>query len=297
MNWPLILLSILVLVAIGIWLIVKLLPGKAKGRLSNVGNDALWWSEKRGLFKKNVPTFRTDFQSDYPELKQLDRHFSDIQHECLRLLVIKEHLIDAGALGGQYTRGGIYTADWKTFVLKWGNRFVDENCDLCPKTHEHLTAVPGIFNAFFSVLDANQYIKPHQGYYKGFIRYHLGVVIPSDNKDNTCHIRINDDIADNKAARNSNYADNKVRLDEGGAVYYWKNGESVLFDDTFLHDATNDSDEVRVVLYMDIVRKMPFYMHWISTIVLWFVFQEPSIKSVRKNAVVARRVPRNDSST
>ena len=39
--------------------------------------------------------------------------------------------------------------------------------------------------------------------------------------------------------------------------HYWREGEGVLFDDTFLHDAKNESDEVRVVLYLELLRRMP----------------------------------------
>ncbi len=286
METLLIVVGFLLALLVGIWAAIRFLPGKIKRRLNHLGNDALWWCETIGLFPKNVPTFRTDFRNDYPELKALDQHFDEIRQECLTLLNIKEDLIDAGALGGQYTRGGIYSADWKTFVLKWGNQFVDENCTRCPNTHEQLKHVPGICNAFFSVLDANQYIKPHQGYYKGFIRYHMGIVIPNDNADKKCNIRINDRPADNKEAKDLSYAAKKVMLDDRGEAYYWKNGESVLFDDTFLHDASNGSDEVRVVLYMDIMRDMPVVLHWINAVILWLAFRESSIKSVRENSIV-----------
>ena len=40
-------------------------------------------------------------------------------------------------------------------------------------------------------------MSPHWGYYKGFVRYHLGVVIPDDNAERKCWLRVNTDRDDN----------------------------------------------------------------------------------------------------
>jgi aspartyl/asparaginyl beta-hydroxylase (cupin superfamily) len=45
-----------------------------------------------------------------------------------------------------------------------------------------------------------------------------------------------------------------------GEKYYWHNGEGVIFDDAYLHDVKNDSDEVRVVMWIDVRRKMPWWL-------------------------------------
>ena len=37
----------------------------------------------------------------------------------------------------------------------------------------------------------------------------------------------------------------------GGGEHYWKPGEPVLFDDTYLHSAKNPSPHTRMVLLMD----------------------------------------------
>ena len=73
---------------------------------------------------------------------------------------------------------------------------------------------------------------------------------------------------------------------EGGEVYHWKNGEGILFDDTYLHDAKNDSDEVRVVLWLDVRKKWPLVPHWLNVLFLKIAFADASVKRIRKNAVV-----------
>src|SRR5262249_23865073 len=135
-----------------------------------------------------------------------------------------------------------------------------------------------VYNAFFSILEPHQYVTPHWGYYKGFVRYHLGVVIPRDNADGKCWLRVNVDPADN-AMRDKG-------LIERGPKYHWHDGRGVMFDDTNLHDAMNDSNEVRVVLWLDVARKLPRVLDLYNRALLKAVYYEPSVRRFRENAVV-----------
>jgi len=180
-------------------------------------------------------------------------------------------------MGGSYTQAGIHTASWKVFVFKSG-QFIEENCALCPKTAALLRDIPGVYTAFFSVLDPHQHVPAHWGYYKGFARYHLGVVIPGNNEDRACYLRVNGDLTDNLARDPS--------LVSRGETYYWKNGEGILFDDNYLHDAENGSEEIRVVLWMDMRRKMPFYLQAFNLLCLALVHRDESVKRIRKNVLV-----------
>ncbi len=258
------------------WRRFRSLPPEKKRAASELINRLFEWSEKRGLIEKN-PGFRTDYLNDYPELETLERNTETIRRECLALLGAKEQITDMEALGGSYTSGGIHTIGWKTFMFKSGT-FIDENCALAPETARLLRGIPGAYTAFFSILDPHQYVRPHWGYYKGFLRYHLGIVIPNNNENRECFLRVNDSEADN-AARDTS-------LIERGEKYYWRNGEGVLFDDTFLHDADNGSDEVRVVLWLDLARKMPLALDLVNRAALWIAFRDPSVKKVHETAVV-----------
>ena len=73
---------------------------------------------------------------------------------------------------------------------------------------------------------------------------------------------------------------------ERGEKYYWHNGRGVVFDDTNLHDAKNDSDETRVVLWLDVIRKLPAPLALYNRALLSAIYHEPSIKRFRENAVV-----------
>jgi len=230
-------------------------------------------AERRGTFRK-LPAFERDL-SEYPESAVLTENFPAIRSECQSLIQSRLRMPGMEELTS-YTSSGIHQIAWKTFMFKSG-KFIDENCVLAPKTAALLRGIPGVYTAFFSVLEPNQHIKAHWGYWKGFVRYHLGVVIPDNNRDNKCWIRVNP----NAQARTGDRA-----AIEQGEKYYWHDGEAVLFDDTFLHDAANESDSVRVVLFLDVARKMAWPLALLNRFFLWIAHQDKSVREIRANAKV-----------
>ena len=253
------------------------LPNDQKKKLLKQSiNGVFIWFEDRGLLQR-TPAFMYDYLREYPALKILEDNADVVSEECLSLLDIKDKLTDMSAMGGSYTQAGIHTAKWKTFMFKSGE-FVEPNCELCPKTAALLRQIPGVYTAFFSVLDPHQHVVPHWGYYKGFVRYHLGVVIPGNNADHKCYLRVNADLDDN-ARRDPN-------LVAKGETYHWKNGEGIVFDDNYLHEAENGTDHVRVVLWLDLRRKMPFYIQAFNRLCLALVYRDKSVKKFRENSLV-----------
>jgi beta-hydroxylase len=255
------------------------LPGagkKGRKRVKKAFNGIYARCEEEGLLPR-LPAFTEDYLDDYPELRALEAGYADVRSECEHLLRHRARITDMSKLGGQYTERGIHTIKWKAFMLKSGT-FIPENCALAPKTAALLQPMSSVYNAFFSILEPHQYVTPHWGYYKGFVRYHLGVVIPGDNADRKCWLRVNTDRADN--------AQRDKALIERGPKHHWRNGRGVIFDDTNLHDAANESDEVRVVLWLDLARRMPRALSLFNRACLRAVYLEPSVRRFRENAVV-----------
>ncbi len=255
------------------------LPGsgkKGKKRVKKAFNGVYARCEDAGLISR-MPDYLVDYGTDYPELLSLEAAHADIRSECERLLAFRSRITDMSKLGGQYTERGIHTIQWKAFMLKSGT-FIEENCALAPKTAAVLRPLGNVYNAFFSILEPHQYVSPHWGYYKGFLRYHLGVIIPGNNADKKCWLRVNVDRADN--------ARRDKALIANAAKFHWENGRGVIFDDTNLHDAANESDEVRVVLWLDVARKLPRTLDLYNRALLKAVYYEPSVRRFRENAVV-----------
>lgn len=253
------------------------LPNKVKKKiLKKKLNGVFTYLEERGWLPR-TPAFDRNYLRCYPALAKLEAGHPIIREECLALLDHKEKLTDVSALGGSYTKTGIHAIRWKSFVFKSGE-FVEENCARCPRTAALLREIPGLYTAFFSVLDPHQVIAPHWGYYKGILRYHLGVVIPNDNVDGACWLRVNGDPYQN--------AQRDTSAIVKGELYHWREGEGIVFDDTYLHDAANGSDQVRVVLWLDLKRPMPLPFDLFNRLVGWIVHRDASMRQIRRNAIV-----------
>lgn len=241
-------------------------------RLFEKAMDWKWFSR--------TPLFWRDYHETYPQLAVFEQSYPQIREEVEAFLTESQNITDVKDLAGKYTAGGIHTIEWKSYLLKLG-KFVEENCGHCPETAKALAKVPRVHVAFFSILFPGQYIKPHFGYYKGFLRYHFGIIIPQGNDENAeepCWLRINNDSEDNRRR-------DKTTVDRG-EKYFWKEGEGVMFDDTLLHDASNESDQIRVVLWLDIRRPMPTVLEWFHGLFVKTAMLHPFLGKVRKNATV-----------
>jgi len=122
---------------------------------------------------------------------------------------------------------------WRVLFLKKTGEIKKEMVQFFPVTTE-LIKDPQIHNAFFSILEPGVEIPPHTGYFKGYLRYHLGVVIPNNDTGRT---------------------DDKAYIICGGQKHIWEKNKGVVFDDMFSHYVKNPTNQKRVVLYLDIKRQ------------------------------------------
>jgi aspartate beta-hydroxylase len=118
---------------------------------------------------------------------------------------------------------------WEAFFFYRHGKRYDANHVRCPRTSEVLESIelcriadeaPEIL---FSVLTPGTHIQPHYGVTNTRLVMHLPLVVPPD-----CAL-------------------NLVNAGE----HHWKEGELVMFDDTFLHEAWNRSSSTRIILLMD----------------------------------------------
>ena len=260
-----------------VFIALRFMDGQQKTAIKDAMNGIFESAEARGSFPRQ-PAFQSDYLATYPQFRLIEENYSTIRAECEALMADRSRLVRMDALGGSYTAGDTHVADWTTLMFKSGS-FIEENCRLAPRTADLIRQLSGVYTAFFSVLEPHQELPAHFGYYKGFLRYHMGVLVPKNNRDRNCWVRINADPSDNQRRDRS--------LIEKGERYFWKEGEGVVFDDTFLHEAANESDEVRVVLWFDFRRKMPWYLDAFNRFCLFVVHREGSVRRIRKNAVVA----------
>jgi aspartyl/asparaginyl beta-hydroxylase (cupin superfamily) len=174
-----------------------------------------------------------DIAATRPELLELDRNYHVIREELLDILPDKRaipryHELDAM----QYNISARVDPDkdWKVYPLNIMGVKPEAYCSRCPRTMALLEGIPGLFEAFFSILEGGKSIPHHEGPYRGYLRYHLGLIVPERNPP-------------------------AIRLKD--MVYTWKEGESILFDDSWDHEVYNQCEADRVVLIVDIRRPMP----------------------------------------
>jgi aspartyl/asparaginyl beta-hydroxylase (cupin superfamily) len=174
-----------------------------------------------------------DIATTRPELLELDRNSNVIREEVLGILPEKRAIPRYHELDQmQYNISARVDPDkdWKIYPLNIMGVKSESYCARCPRTTALVEGIPGLFEAFFSILEAGKSIPAHEGPYRGYLRYHLGLIVPEKNPPS---IRLKDQ------------------------VYTWKEGESVLFDDSWEHEVYNQSERDRVVLIVDIRRPMP----------------------------------------
>ena len=122
-----------------------------------------------------------------------------------------------------------FSRDWTAIHLLQNGRRIDANARHCPRTLEAISAlpqphVPGACpNAMFSLLAPHTRIPPHTGVANTRLVCHLALIVPPG-----CGFRV------------------------GETIVQWVEGKAFVFDDTVEHEAWNDSDQLRVVLILDL---------------------------------------------
>jgi beta-hydroxylase len=211
---------------------------------------------------------------DFPWVAPLEANWKAIRAELDAVLAYRAELPNFQDIStDQYQ----LTDDdrWKTFFFYGYGFRSDANCARCPETTRLIEAIPGMETAMFSILAPGKRIPPHDGPYKGVLRYHLGLIVPEDAE--ACRIRVGEDIR------------------------HWEAGKSMIFDDTFNHEVWNDTDETRVVLFVDVLRPLPFPESAINEGIVKAIGFSPFVLDAKRNQAafekrfLERRVQSNGS--
>lgn len=168
----------------------------------------------------------------HPWASRLQSAFSDIRDEAIGL-IRKEGLLEDFVRVRPGDRIENYLAgakpSWEGFFFYRHGLRHDTNHAVCPVTSEVLDSIelceikghaPEIL---FSVLRPGTTILAHHGVTNVRAVMHLPLIVPPD-----CALNL-----------------------VGVGEHHWREGELVMFDDTFEHEAWNRSDHPRVVLLMD----------------------------------------------
>ena len=186
-----------------------------------------------GLSKKKARSAIIELEK-YPELKVLEDNWETIRDEAMELHRNGYFDQTTNADNQSYYDVGFrtfYKYGWSKFYLKWYGTLHNSASRLCPKTTEIVRDIKSVNGAMFTVLPPGSKLTRHLDPIACSLRYHLGLSTPN-HKD--CFISVD------------------------GNVVSWRDGEAFMFDETYLHHARNDSDQLRIILMCDIERPMFF---------------------------------------
>ncbi len=166
-------------------------------------------------------------RQDFPELDLFKENWHIIKEEAQHLLA--DGGIKASAKRDDIGFNSFFKRGWKRYYLKWYAGNLPSAEQTCPQTLELISRVPSINAAMFTYLPAGSKLGLHRDPYAGSLRYHLGLITPNDDR---CFI------------------------DVDGERYSWRDGDDVVFDETYLHQAENNTDIDRLIFFCDVARPM-----------------------------------------
>lgn len=170
--------------------------------------------------------------NDFPELDLLRQNWQTIRDEGLGL--VRQDYFDATkrpGTAGHYDLGfrTFFKYGWSRFYIKWYGYTHHSAKRLCPRTVELLRNVPTVHGAMFTLLPPGGQLTRHADPIAVSMRYHLGLATPNSD---ACFINVD------------------------GKNLSWRDGEVLMFDETYLHFVRNDADADRLILMCDVKRPL-----------------------------------------
>jgi len=168
----------------------------------------------------------------HPWYKNVEGSFLSIKEELANIV---DNVLSDGEpyLDQSYEQKGFQglagSKNWTALHLYHNGVANDELLECMPLTSKLLDSLPLYklndkpFEVFFSLLKAGQHIKPHYGLSNHSLTVHLPLVVPQGG-----YLRV---------------ANEKIN---------WEEGQLIIFDDSFEHEAINMTQEDRVVLIFSV---------------------------------------------
>lgn len=171
-------------------------------------------------------------RSAFSWFERLERATGAIKAELMNFVPRaerSERVFATDAAERQGLAGDRGAPSWNGFYFYRHGERREENHAVCPRTSEILESLPLVHirehapEAMFSVLTPGTHILPHRGVTNTRVVCHLPLIVPEN-----CALVV------------------------GGEKHVWREGEAVVFDDTYEHEAWNRSSSTRVVLIIDV---------------------------------------------
>jgi len=197
----------------------------------------------------------------FPNASRFLEKYADIQKQVMALnrrnMPLFHHLMPE-----QAAISALDGRDWKLFVLKAYGTTIESNLSLLPTLKQLLADHPEVLSAAISVLAPRKVIPKHKGPFRGILRFHMIIRCGWNDAGEAVSTLIID-----------------------GKAYQLSDGQVLLWDDTYDHEAFNDSDEDRIALLLDVWRTgMPLHLRILARVIVRLVgtsvtlFRRPTIE-------------------
>src|SRR5215813_10401379 len=187
----------------------------------------------RSYLENHAIDRRTNFSESELFHRALQPRYPAIKKEYL---AVRERLArvpryhDVDRLQYEISNSPSASKNWRVFFLEAMGRNAALHRRQCPITAGVLDRIPGVFQAFFSILEGGKSIPTHSSPYWGYLRYHLALEVPKQSP--------------------------QPRMRVGGQWLTWEEGKGFLFDDSWDHELVNENPNLRSVLIVDVARPM-----------------------------------------
>ena len=214
------------------------------------------WAERLNLAFSKVGNPPIYDKAVFPWARVIEQEWRAIRTELDRVLMRKDDLPGFHELS---TDVSTISTDrgWKTFFLAGYGFRSEKNIKLCPETWRICQNIPGLITVMYSILEPGKYLPPHRGPYNGVLRLHLGLIVPEPREE--LGIRVENEL------------------------YRWREGEAVIFDDAFEHEAWNRTQHTRVVLFVDFRKPLRFPANFLNWLLLHLAVFTPFIREGMDN--------------
>jgi beta-hydroxylase len=176
---------------------------------------------------------------EFPELKPLADQWTLLRDEGLKLF--DQGHIKAAEKHNDAGFQTFFRTGWKRFYLKWYDDPLPSAQALCPRATALVNTIPSLNAAMYALLPPGARLGAHRDPVAASLRYHLGLVTPNSPD---CWIEVD------------------------GERYFWKDGEGVIFDETYVHTAENRTPMTRIILLCDIERPLKNrVVRWINHVI------------------------------
>jgi hypothetical protein len=199
-----------------------------------LGKKQLYLQEPSSFYFPGLPQRQFYERDEFEWLADIEAAVPAMREELLAILANGKDFapyVEANSDRPRAANPLLDDPSWGAFYFWRNGKIVEENAARCPATMAALALAPmPIIDqrspiALWSLLKPGTHIQPHHGLLNTRLICHIPLIIPGD-----CALRV------------------------GNEVREWREGEALVFDDSFEHEAWNRSHSTRVVLLFEIWR-------------------------------------------